>query len=223
MYDIETLEQEPEEVDQTSPDAVLRPISIGCSVNIPNVEDKWFCVESSEPGQVQKMVNDFMDHLRDLSGEYQKMIPQPIRDKLMEFRIKLADKKLKFNDVRRQLQKDLDCLSKYEILPVYAFNGARFDLVVLMPYIACWCGMVQPNLIKRGAQYMMFTIGNIQFRDVLDFTAPTNLAKYLVTWGASEVKSVFPYSYFHRIEDLEATVEFPPKSAFFNELKQVKD
>ena len=221
VYDIETLEHEPEEVDPTCPDAVLRPVSIGCSVNIPDIEDKWFCVESSEPGKVQKMVNEFMDHLAYLAEEYQKMIPQPIKDVIKDLRIKLKDKKLKFNELRRRYQQDLDCLKKYEMLPVYAFNGARFDLVVLMPYIAAWCGKLKTNLIKRGAQYMMYTVGDIQFRDILDFTAPTNLDKYLKTWGASEVKSVFPYSHFKSIEELEATVEFPPKSAFFNELKQV--
>ena len=222
VYDIETLEHEPEEIDPGCPDAVLRPVSIGCSVNIPGVEDKWFCVNSSEPGEVQKMVNEFMDHLMFVAEEYQKMIPQPITDLAKDIRLKLADKKLKFNDVRRGLQKDIDCLKKYETLPVYAFNGARFDLVVLMPYIGHWCGKkIKPNIIKRGAQYMMCTINDVQFRDTLDFTAPTNLDKYLKTWGASEVKSVFPYSFFKSIEDLEATLEFPPKEAFFNELKQV--
>ena len=223
VYDIETLEEICEEIDPACPDAILRPVSIGCSANIPNVEDKWFCVNSSEPGEVQKMIAAFLDHLALLALEYQKTIPQPITDLMKEIRVKLADKELKFNDVRRNLQQDLDCLKKYEILPVYAFNGAKFDLVVLMPYIGHWCGSeLKTNMIKRGAQYMMLTVGNFQFRDVLDFTAPTNLDKYLKTWGASEVKSIFPYSFFKSIEDLEATIDFPPKSAFFNELKQVK-
>ena len=68
---------------------------------------------------------------------------------------------------------------------------------------------------------MMLNVDLVQFRDVLDFTAPTNLDKYLKTWNASEVKSIFPYSYFKSIEALEQTTEFPSKEAFFNELKQV--
>ena len=222
VYDIETLEDKSEEVDPACPEAVLRPVSIGCSANLPDVEDKWFCVNSSETGEVQKMISAFLDHLAFLAVEYQKTIPQPIRDLIKDIRVKLADKELKFNDVKRNLQQDLDCLKKYEILPVYAFNGAKFDLVVLMPYIGHWCGVeLKTNMIKRGAQYMMLTVGDFQFRDILDFTAPTNLDKYLKTWGASEIKSIFPYSFFRSIEDLEATIEFPPKSAFFNELKQV--
>ena len=51
---------------------------------------------------------------------------------------------------------------------------------------------------------MMLNVDRIQFRDVLDFTAPTNLDKYLKTWNASEVKSIFPYSHFKSIEELES-------------------
>ena len=223
VYDIETIEHQPEVIEPSSPDANLRPVSIGCSVNLPGIEDKWFCIRSSADGEVQKMVNEFMDHLMTLSRTYRDSIPQPIKDLAKDIRVKLADKKLKFNDRRRQLQEDLDCLKKYEILPVYAFNGAKFDLVVLMPYIAKWCGKeIKTNIIKRGAHYMMLTVDGIQFRDVLDFTAPTNLEKYLKTWGASEVKSLFPYSYFKSIEEMESTLEFPSQEAFFNELKQVK-
>ena len=68
---------------------------------------------------------------------------------------------------------------------------------------------------------MMLNVDRVQFRDVLDFTAPTNLDKYLKTWNASEVKSIFPYSHFKSIETLARTTEFPQKEAFFNELKQV--
>ena len=142
------------------------------------MEDKWFCVKSSERGEVQIMVNEFMDYLMVLAENYQKCIPQPIKDLIKSIRIQLADDELPFNDKRRNLQEDLNYLKKFEILPVYAFNGARFDLVVLMPYIGHWCGTeIKTNLIKRGAQYMMFTVDRLQFRDILDFTAPTNLDK----------------------------------------------
>ena len=223
VYDIETLEKRPSEIDASSPDAILNPVSIGCATNVPGVEDKWFCVKSSEPGEIQTMVDEFMDYLMDVSKAYQSFVPVEIRDLLADLRKKLAAKKqLPFNPQRTVLEQEINCLKKYESLPVYAFNGARFDLVVLMPYIAKWCGTdIEKDLIKRGAQYMMMNVDRIQFRDVLDFTAPTNLDKYLKTWNASDAKSIFPYSYFNSIEDLESTIEFPSKEAFFNELKQV--
>ena len=222
VYDIETVERPPENMDASSPDAILSPVSIGCSSNIPGTDDQWFCVDSSQPGEIQKMVDRFMDYLMTLQRAYQACLPREITDLAQQIRRKLADKKLPYNNTRRQLEQDLNCLKRFEILPVYAFNGARFDLVVLMPYIGKWCGKeIKTNMIKRGAQYMMMTVNQIQFRDVLDFTAPTNLSKYLKTWGASEAKSVFPYSHFKSIEDMERCKEFPPKEAFFNELKQI--
>ena len=223
VYDIETLETSPKEIDASSPDAILNPVSIGCATNIPGIEDKWFCVKSSEPGEIQTMVDEFMTYLTDVAAAYQSCIPIEIRDLLRQTRIALADKTLPFNEKRRQLNKDLFCLKKFETLPVYAFNGAKFDLVVLLPYIAKWCGTeINTNMIKRGAQYMMLNVDRVQFRDVLDFTAPTNLDKYLKTWNASDAKSIFPYSHFHSIEELELTSDFPPREAFFNELKQVR-
>ena len=222
VYDIETLETSPKEIDASSPEAILNPVSIGCATNVPGMEDKWFCVKSSEPGEIQTMVDEFMTYLTDVAAAYQSCIPIEIRDLLCQTRIALADKNLPFNEKRRQLQKDLFCLKKFETLPVYAFNGAKFDLVVLLPYIAKWCGTeINTNMIKRGAQYMMLNVDRVQFRDVLDFTAPTNLDKYLKTWNASDAKSIFPYSHFKSIEALEETTEFPSKEAFFNELKQV--
>ena len=222
VYDIETLETSPLDIDASNPDAILSPVSIGCATNVPGAEDKWFCVKSSEPGEIQAMVNVFMDYLQHIAQAYQSCIPGEIKDLLRQTRIALADKELAYNPKRRQLEQDLFCLKKFETLPVYAFNGAKFDLVVLMPYIAKWCGAeINTNMIKRGAQYMMLNVDLVQFRDVLDFTAPTNLDKYLKTWNASEVKSIFPYSYFKSIEALEQTTEFPSKEAFFNELKQV--
>ena len=222
VYDIETLEKRPSDIDASSPDAILNPVSIGCATNVPGVEDQWFCVKSSEPGEIQTMVDEFMNYLMDVSKAYQSFVPVEIRDLLTDLRKQLAALKLPYQSKRYVLEQEINCLKKYESLPVYAFNGARFDLVVLMPYIAKWCGTdIEKDLIKRGAQYMMMNVDRIQFRDVLDFTAPTNLDKYLKTWNASDAKSIFPYSHFNSIEDLESTIEFPSKEAFFNELKQV--
>ena len=224
VYDIETLETSPSQIDASSPDAILNPVSIGCATNVPGAEDKWFCVKSSEPGEIQTMVDEFMNYLFEIRSAYQSCIPQEIRDLLYKTRVALADKKLPYNSKRRALQQDLYCLKQIETLPVYAFNGARFDLVVLIPYISKWFGddeYISTNLIKRGAQYMMLSVETLQFRDVLDFTAPTNLDKYLKTWNGECSKSIFPYTHFKSIEHMRSCKEFPDKDAFFNDLKQV--
>ena len=82
VYDIETLEKRPTEIDASSPDAILNPVSIGCATNVPGVEDQWFCVKSSEPGEIQTMVDEFMNYLMDVSKAYQSYVPTEIRDLL---------------------------------------------------------------------------------------------------------------------------------------------
>ena len=61
----------------------------------------------------------------------------------------------------------------------------------------------------------------VVFRDCLNYTAPCSMDKYCRQWGASMVKSIFPYSYFNSVEELMSTNSFPPYEAFFSELKQV--
>ena len=51
------------------------------------------------------------------------------------------------------------------------------------------------------------------------YSAPCPLSKFLKTWKTDEIKGIFCHGYFSKIEDLEI-VEFPPKSAFFDSIKQ---
>ena len=60
------------------------------------------------------------------------------------------------------------------------------------------------------------------FRDVLKYTSPCNLDSYLRRWGAKCTKSIWPHGYFDSIESITNCVDFPPKSAFFNTLKQTE-
>ena len=85
------------------------------------------------------------------------------------------------------------------------------------------------STIKKGTHYMNADLtknsterkSTIVFRDCLNYTAPCSMDKYCRQWGASLVKSVFPYSHFHSVEELMLTDSFPPYETFFSELKQV--
>ena len=46
--------------------------------------------------------------------------------------------------------------------------------------------------------------------------------RYILQWGSKLRKSIFPYSLFNSIEELEAATEFPKPEGFFNDLKQCK-
>ena len=61
----------------------------------------------------------------------------------------------------------------------------------------------------------------IVFRDCLNYTAPCSLDKYCRQWGAKLVKSIFPYSLYHSIEELKSSYDFPAYADFWSDLKQV--
>ena len=67
---------------------------------------------------------------------------------------------------------------------------------------------------------MVLQIGNITFKDTLNYTAPASLGKYLKQWGAKESKGIFPYELYNRIEDIEAAEEFPTQDQFYSSLKK---
>ena len=66
----------------------------------------------------------------------------------------------------------------------------------------------------------MFTHSSTFVSDVTYFTAPCSLDMYLKQWTKDVKKSVFPYTFFHSIEELRQTVDFPPYDAFYSELKR---
>ena len=75
------------------------------------------------------------------------------------------------------------------------------------------------SVLKKGNQYFSITTPLYVFKDALLFTSPCNLSKYLAQNNVVESKSIFPYSFFHSIEELEKYLEFPPYCAFFSVLK----
>ena len=56
--------------------------------------------------------------------------------------------------------------------------------------------------------------------DILFYTAPCSLTKYLKQWATVGQKSIFPHSHFSSIEEINRTIEFPPREAFYSELKR---
>ena len=73
-------------------------------------------------------------------------------------------------------------------------------------------------LKKTG--YMSLQLGRLRFKDILNFTAPVRLDKYLRQWEAKQSKLIWPYGHFHSIEEVRKTTEFPAYEAFYSELKR---
>ena len=72
-----------------------------------------------------------------------------------------------------------------------------------------------------GSRYFNITIGDVIFKDILQFSAPCSLDKYLSQWyDGTMKKSVFPYQAYKTIEEIRAVKEFPPYDLFYSDLKK---
>ena len=65
------------------------------------------------------------------------------------------------------------------------------------------------RILKRGKSYMSIRADSLSFKDLILFTSPCTLDKYLKTWGSNAEKLIYPYSHFPTIESMEECVEFP--------------
>ena len=102
---------------------------------------------------------------------------------------------------------------------------------VIAPMIYSYCGRnnIEASTIKRNGCYFTLSLikkgdrmQKIEFRDVLNFSSPTSLDRYLKQWNVALSKSIFPYSYYKSVEELSRATDFPPPEAFYNDLRNIE-
>ena len=226
-WDIESLEQKPDVHEDTIVEALQNVVSISVSSNLP-VEDQYFVRSSSEPVAATELIKQFIDHLFKLEEKLQEMIPPEIAQAIAKLEELIISRKFSKNQLK--LKTIQTYLKQCYTLPCYGFNSAKYDIPCIIGLIFNYCrhNDCEINTIKRGTSYMALTlsrklddrISRITFRDVLNYTAPCRLSKYLKQWGSELQKSIFPYSYYSSIEELEAAHDFPPYEAFYSDLTQ---
>ena len=127
-FDIETLEQKHERDNdtissKTVEEAILRPVSIGCSNNI-NHQDKFFLRQSSHPDDAYELVNGFMDHLFELVDALLEAIPNEINTAIQVLQEEIENSKMSSQKCEKQLM--LKTLKAYRVLCVYGYNSCKF-------------------------------------------------------------------------------------------------
>ena len=99
--------------------------------------------------------------------------------------------------------------------------SARYDLTILAPYLLPELqeryGKV--NILKKDNDYLSVSCEDFVFKDILKFSSPVSLSTYLKQNNIKETKTIFPYTAFSSIEEMEAQIEFPPHEAFYSDLK----
>ena len=77
------------------------------------------------------------------------------------------------------------------------------------------------DVLKKGSQYFNISLEKIIFKDILNFSSPCSLDKYLKQWYDGDVgKSIFPYQAFDSIEKIRSCKQFPAYEKFYSDLKQ---
>ena len=226
-WDIESLEEKPGPNDDSIVEALQNVVSISISSNLP-VEDQYFVRKSSEPAAGVELIKNFIDHLFKLEEKFLELIPQEISQAIATLNERIISSQ--FSKTQLKQKSVLYYLKSCLTLPCYGFNSAKYDIPCIIGLIFNYCkeNDCDLDLIKRGTTYMALTLtrrlderkSSITFRDVLNYTSPCRLSKYLKQWGAELQKSIFPYSYYSSVEELQAAVEFPPYEAFYSDLTQ---
>ena len=214
VFDCETLEQDCDQYE-----ARLKLLSIGCSTNLPGFSPQYFQRKSSKPSDAQEIVDNFLAHVFDMAASYKSSLPTELFTEID--RITELMKNATFK-TRGQLLKTQTALVDLTVFNCFGFNSSRFDLSVMFGFMANYANRkrLKINVLKKGSKYFNIIIGNVIFKDILSFSAPCSLEKYLKQWYTGETKkSVFPYQYFKNIEQIQNQIDFPDYSAFYSDLK----
>ena len=87
-------------------------------------------------------------------------------------------------------------IEKYSKLNVFGYNSSKYDLQILMQYImkALEERQIGTNtavrLLKKGQAYFSVSFKDIEFKDLMSFTSPMSLDKYMKTWLGYSAKLV---------------------------------
>ena len=206
-WDIETLEEDPinfmndGENEDRQVEGYLKLATIAVASNMEGVEPKYFERKSSKPEDEQELVNRFLDYMLMLGKKYvQEHVPQEIKTAVDNM-----NEKLKAEWAKRKSQRNWQMIFKlngfratlmeYMTLNVYGFNSAKFDLPIILPAIAVYCNEKSIDLTNplKKTGYMTLSVGNLKFLDIMNYTSPVSLDKYMKQWNAPEAKLCFPH------------------------------
>ena len=199
-WDIETLEMKTPEpdmnCDNTTIEAILKPVSIAVGSNF--VPPKVFIRKSSSPEHGQELINEFMEYLLDSYKVFHDTVHSAIKTAiqvLLAMIVGEQKKPLKNNFLITKWFSRMNYLKRYMRMNVYGFNSQKFDMPCIIGGLSHYClkNNLEIDVLKRSTSYMNVTIGNIAFRDILNYTAPCSLDKYLKQWNAPVGKSIFPH------------------------------
>ena len=144
----------------------------------------FFYRRDMSENSLKLMVEDFVERMEKAREEMVKLLPESIVLGYDAYNEKFSQKEFKSlpPNVKAVAYKKHTYLRKILTLPVYSWNGEKYDLNVLLgPLIEAFARDEKKfnkiNVIKRGTSYMEIQYGFIALRDFLNYTSPMSLGK----------------------------------------------
>ncbi len=168
--------------------------------------EQFWVVDDSTDASISKIVSSFIVFCIEQS---EKMYICPKLYKIEEeLKAKLAVIKPNFftpdTEQTKEIRGLLFALKNLMQLNIYAYNNSGYDMKLLMEYLASdkFFKMSDFHILKRNKNYLSVRVNNLVFKDLLLFSSPLPLDKYLKTWSPQKnvKKLLFPYELFTSIE-----------------------
>ena len=123
---------------------------------------------------------------------------------------------------KNQLLDLQESLERYcNVLPVFGFNSAKYDLNLIKSYLLTILVNErdnEPTIIKKANQFISVKFGDNQLLDIMNFLGgATSLDSFLKAYKTWETKRFFPYEWFDHPDKMQKT-ELPPCDAFYSKL-----
>ena len=134
---------------------------------------------------LQLLVKDFIENLERAQAEMVSLLPESVREGFKIYCEKRKNTKDETFESRGLIMKKYYFLEKMMTLPVYSWNGERYDLSVLLgPLIHTFSAspkrFEKMKVIKRGTAFMEIQFGFLVFRDFMNFSQPMKLGESLI-------------------------------------------
>ena len=198
--------------------ARLKLLSIAVGSNFSDNSKCWRRRESGV-GEDLRMVKALLKELYWLYDQKQKSLPNYFSAAEETVERLIFENKNGSVLLNRKYLRFRRYLNSIRRLDVYGFNSARFDMgVIAGPLFMELEKKEKLSVIKKGAAFFNASTEKLSFKDVLSFTAPCKLEKFLKTWKSPAAKSIWPYSYYGSVRELKLAKTFPPRNAFYSEL-----
>ena len=195
-------------------------LAVNAYVNGMHKSKVWTVKDSSEGAQIE-LLDKFIDFIYDVKKEIS--IDIKLRNdikKLTELSKCLAIRDFDLDEISTILY----ALKQFEELNIFGFNNSRYDNKIIFPLLMQALdkralAAKDISILKKGTAYFSIKFDGFAFKDLMHFSSPCSLDKYMQTWLKDQLKLLFPYELFQSIEDVRKCIDFPKIDAFRTSLK----